>query len=144
MRRLLDILLALDTEYLRAVSAIWIERDGRGGWQARLSIARDKYDAPDAGIAGVAMMIWERVPDQCYPLNLDEIERDADVLGQAREVQQSGLIGRLDMARYDAIDRSTSYLIKSHAGTQAERTTWLLGLRERPENMIYGSSVEEG
>ena len=133
--RLLDIILAMDDDDRRALSAITIERTGGGEWQARLSICRSQYGAEEA-IPGVSLRSWVRVPDQYHPLDLDELRRDSDVRVQAVMVQLSGLIGQLDMARYDS-DRRTSYLIKSHAGSQQERTRWLMGLRERPENTIW-------
>jgi hypothetical protein len=158
MPKLLDIILALHDEDRRALSAIWIERAADGEWQARFSIARNQYaegqaierianhplgEAPDTQDLprGIAMVAWVRVPDQIYPIDIDELQRNTDVRAQAHAVQESGLIGKLDMARYDRADRSTSYLIKSHAGSQEERTAWLLSLRERPENTIF---LDEG
>jgi len=151
--KLLDIIMALQSEDRRALSAIWIERAADGSWQARCNIARDKFtgcdSAPDLEQIvssqigdvvippGIGFMAWERVEDQVYPLDLDELARDEGIRAQAAAVQDSGMIGRLDMARYDRADRSTAYLIKSHAGSQSERTRWLMGLRERPENTIY-------
>lgn len=136
MIKLLDIILAMEAEDRRALSAIWIERGRSGGWQARCSICRDKY-AESGAMAGIAMMVWERVPDQEYPLDLDEIERDRSVRAQAYALQESGMVGKIDMARFDGADHTTKYLIKTHAGSQQERTRWLLGLRARPENTIY-------
>lgn len=149
MRNLLDIVLALDAEDRRALSTIIIERSRDGGWQARCSICRDQY-AEGAAVErianqeigadippGIGMMAWVRVPDQEYPLDLDEIERDRSLRAQASALQASGLVGQLDMARFDRADQATSYVLKTHAGSQRERTQWLLSLRERPENTIY-------
>lgn len=137
MARLLDIILALGTEDLRCLSAITIERANNGGWQARCNICRDTHQEGPSGVRGVSLIAWERVPDQEYPLDLNDLARDRDMQSQAASLQASGLVGKLDMARFDSADRRTSYLIKTHAGSQAERTKWLMGLRERPENTIW-------
>jgi len=137
MARLLDIVLALGAEDLRCLSSIRIERCNDGAWQARCNICRDKYASRESRLRGVSLMAWERVHDQEHPLDLDEIERDRDMRAQATSLQVSGLVGLLDMARFDSADRRTSYLIKTHAGSQAERSRWLMGLRERPENTIW-------
>lgn len=143
MPNLLDIILALDDEDRRALSAIWIERGSAGIWQARCSIARQQYgERAHTCPPGVGLTAWVRVPDQIYPLDLDEIERDRHMRAQALAVQQSGIVGMLDLARYDRADRETRYLIKTHAGTQKERTQWLMRLNERPENTIYSSEAE--
>jgi len=140
MPKLLDIILALDAEDRRALSAIWIERSPDGGWQARCSICRDKFSNSSVS-PGVGLMAWERVPNQEYPLDLDELDRDRAMRAQAAALQESGLIGTLDLARYDREDRSTAYLIKTHAGSQRERTHWLLSLKERPENTLYADEA---
>lgn len=141
MVRLLDIVLDLTSEDLRCLSAITLERERHGGWQARCNICRDTHTQEPSGVRGVSMMAWERAPDQEYPIDIDELRRDADVRSQVRAVEQSGLIGRLDVARFDGADHRTSYLIKSHAGSQPERSRWLMGLRERPENTIWGNQT---
>lgn len=136
MPKLLDILLDLPREDLLAVSAISIERSNSGNWQARLNIFRNKYSEHDLH-EFVGMQAWERVPEQCYPLDLDEVERDADIRQQAAAVQESGIIGKLNMARFDSAAGHTRYLIKSHAGSQQERSRWALTIKERPENTIW-------
>jgi len=143
MARLLDIVLALGAEDLRCLSAVALERSRSGGWQARCNICRDKYASGDTRVRGVSLMAWERVPDQEHPVDINEIDRDRDVRAQVAGLQSSGLVGRLDMARFDGADRLTSYLIKTHAGSQAERSTWLMGLRERPEHTIYLQSIND-
>ena len=137
MAKLLDIVLAFAADDLRAISAITIERAASGGWQARTNIFRNKFSHAASEVPGISQMFWERVPDQVAALDLSEISRDADMRMQVAAVQSSGLLGSLQLARYDRDDRCTSYLVKSHAGCQRERTAWLLGLQERPENTIY-------
>ena len=137
MARLLDIVLALGAEDLRCLSSIRIERSRLGGWQARCNICRNMYEDGPSGVQGISLTSWVRVPDQEYPLALDELQRDRDVRAQAAALQASGLVGRLDMARFDCEDRRTSYLIKTHAGSQVERSRWLMRLLERPETTIW-------
>lgn len=137
MPKLLDILLALDPEDLRALSTIIIERHPDGHWQARLSVCRNKFSQTPNFRPGISMTAWERVADREYRLDLDEIERDRHIRAQVADVQHTAIVGRLNMARFDRDDRTTKYVIKTHAGSQAERTQWLLRLNERPENMIY-------
>jgi hypothetical protein len=114
----------LDAFQRECVSAIHIAAFG-GGHEARLSIAG--Y-LPTPGAAelpgGVDSVGFERWPDEVI-----EIGWQTPIVDQIRELEQSGICGHLNAARFrpegsetDAADRWT---VKTHAGSAGERSDWL-------------------
>lgn len=134
--RLLDIILTLSEQDRHDLSLIAIERNERGAWYAKLSISRMQTAEDQTAIQAdvdhlspnphVTVTALERVPDQEHPIDIDEINVSESVRAQAGVLQESGLVGRLDLARYDRANRTTGYKIKTHAGSQAERTAWIM------------------
>lgn len=75
---------------------------------------------------GVSVAGWTRWPD---------LERDLDALAeveeQIRDLYATGLLGTLDAARFTPLTDPTQpprWTVKTHAGSQAERSAWLLSL----------------
>ncbi|MDE3097378.1 MAG: hypothetical protein KGK07_15430 [Chloroflexota bacterium] len=71
---------------------------------------------------------WERWPDL-----VREVTTAEPIDAQIRALDRSGIVGRLDAARYDfgaAGQRQTGsvaeWIVKTHAGSAAERRAWLL------------------
>lgn len=130
METLAEIIASLEPVELRAVSALRIE-----GESCRLSIA---IFLPGAGPAtmpehiadvdlddlpeGVTVSGWTRSPD---------IERaivPEDIEGQIREVEESGLLGHLDVSRYEIGGQAAWWVVRTHASSDAERAAWLASL----------------
>lgn len=133
---LLDATMSIEPQLRRRISAISAEWD-KGEVAARFSInlmtpyrgrvaTVDTDDLP----AGVTFAGFERWPD---------IERaiatEPDMWEQIRELNASGVLGRLDAARFDygapAVQAGyapVSWTIKTHAGSQRERQAWVMGL----------------
>jgi hypothetical protein len=130
--RLLDIILTLSDQDRRDLSSIAIDRNDAGEWIATLSISRMQPPPDLPGIKDdlrrdhpeVSCTALMRVPDQEHPIDLEESNVSESVRAQAIILQESGLVGKLDMAKYDRATRTTGYKIKTHAGSQAERTAW--------------------
>lgn len=82
--------------------------------------------------AGVQAAGWERFPDQRRVVRMD-----VPISDQIAELDASGLVGGLDAARYQynlsdanaAGVAALSWTIKTHAGSQQERTAWLMSIR---------------
>jgi len=131
MRTLAEIIASLEPVELRAVSALRIE-----GESCRVSIALflpgagpailpehiadvdlDFLDLPE----GITVSGWTRYPD------IERAVMPVDVEGQIREVEESGLLGHLDVSRYEVEGRAW-WIVKTHAGSDAERAAWLVSL----------------
>lgn len=56
------------------------------------------------------------------------LAQSPDVPTQAEYLAASGYVGAVDSARYDYADRPTVWILKTHAGSDAERAEWLLSL----------------
>ncbi|MBI4589519.1 MAG: hypothetical protein HY725_11815 [Candidatus Rokubacteria bacterium] len=120
------------------LSALTIELADAGGWQARLSYAL-MVQSPLPGTggsmpAGVTLAAWERWPDNV--LALSAVRTEADILAAIRALEQSGLVGHLDLARVSEhhedsiIDR---YIVKTHAGSDEERRAWAFARNTVPK-----------
>jgi hypothetical protein len=85
-------------------------------------ISVDTEHLPD----GVSVAGWTRWPN---------LERDLDPFAQVeeqiRDLSATGLLGTLDAARFTPLsdpDLPPRWNVKTHAGSQAERSAWLLTL----------------
>lgn len=89
------------------------------------AIAVDQTDLP----AGIAVTSFERWPDRFSRLALTP-----DAKTQIRDLDRLGTLGRLDASEYRVTegDRSNhaaiSWIIKTHAGSDAERAAWIRGI----------------
>lgn len=119
LRRVRSIRVSLDAG--RAVAAI-----GFAGMRVagQTAIIGDE-PLPD-GVSFAGWIAW--------PSHAREIDMDTPIDDQIRTLHESGIVGRLDAARFDAPGATAygyprySWLIKTHAGSEAERATWLIGL----------------
>lgn len=86
----------------------------------RHEVTIDTDDLP----SGVGVTGFGRYPDQIRIIPLIE-----PLVDQLAAVERSGIAGHLDVARFDA-DAPTypHWHVKTHAGSQAERTAWLESL----------------
>lgn len=66
----------------------------------------------------IKLHMRERVPDATGLIDT------ADLGGQLSELEASGLVGHLNVERL----ASGRTVVSTHAGTQAERNAWLMGL----------------
>lgn len=121
-RSLADHVAASPPEMQRAISSIWIG-EAAGRWIARASISTFLSDPgldpvlPD----GVSRAAIHRHPDVEW-----DLDPTMSVEIQIRTLHATGMLGSLDAARYNGSDCAPSWVVKTHAGTQAERTAWML------------------
>jgi hypothetical protein len=131
---LAGILAELPASWRQRVSAITLETDDGVMWRARLlyamwtegpgladvgpyTVSVDRNALP----AGVTVRVAQRVPDTVHPLG----PLSADGIKRAIEqLTASGLVGGLDWSRRP----SGAWLIKTHAGSDAERRAWVRSL----------------
>ena len=131
-RTLRDLILAHEPLLRRTLSAIWVE-DTAAGRTATLSYVcygpigtgRGCYaTVDDAALPdGVTLGGVERWPDSRYVIDGGGTPDDA-----IRALDADRLVGALDWTRI-----GSRWIVKTHAGSQRERTAWLLSLtRSRP------------
>ncbi|MGH2496547.1 MAG: hypothetical protein ACRDIV_17755 [Ktedonobacteraceae bacterium] len=90
---------------------------------------------------GISMHGIERYPDRMV-----EIEASMPMEDQLRALHASGLVGGLDVIRLDADTEAArqqhalvSWVVKTHAASQAERLAWSQSLR-RKQQLSGGNS----
>ncbi|MGI8403715.1 MAG: hypothetical protein ACR2OE_02905 [Thermomicrobiales bacterium] len=100
--------------------ALMIPMSGSTLTTPRHEVTIDTGDLP----AGVGVAGFGRYPDQVRIISLIEPLSD-----QLAAVEESGIAGHLDVARFDA-DAPTypHWHVKTHAGSQAERVAWVESL----------------
>jgi hypothetical protein len=78
--------------------------------------------APPPGVAATAADRW---PDEIV-----ELDPATPADAQIRQLDASGLVGRVRAARLDAPDGgpTRAWIAETHAGSDAERANWLLSL----------------
>lgn len=141
---------------LRRVSRLWIERDPESWWlgvryAGMLDVAAYAERAPepdgwepaervtityDGDVPpGVGLEVLRCYPSVRHRLPLVGADPQDAVMAMLVALEASGLVGRLDLTRMesvtlDAITRRPwpVWLISTHAGSDAERHAWLLGL----------------
>lgn len=135
---LVDIVEGIPERLRSRIAALWIEPDGRGGWQVRISysqmvspypgeqaaagpyaICADLDDLP----AGVEARARTRYPDSVHALDVWGENPAPHLAHQIRALEDSALLGGLD-----AHDHGGRWLIKTHAGSDAERAAWIRSL----------------
>jgi hypothetical protein len=94
---------------------------GRSSFGSNI-IVIDTDDLPD----GISVTGWDRYSDRVV-----EISTETAMETQIRALHDSGFVGGLDAARFDggaeAVRRGlapVSWIVKTHAATQPERTEW--------------------
>ena len=125
--------------YRERLSAFTIERRG-GRWYAILTYALvvptnagteagpyaitvESRDLPP----GITLSGHVRVADSIHALVLrwqERIDPQAEVHAMLRAVHKSGVVGALDIARFDS-GGAPHWIVKTHAGSDAERAAWL-------------------
>lgn len=130
MTTLTEIVCELEPVFVASLSAIRIEMaDGEA--VAVLNCALFTDQVPDYVRAadlppGVGLTARVRWPDQRRPLSMD-----VPIDQQIRDLHASGLVGSLDAARFQEVSggrRAIRWLVKTHAGSDAERFAWLKSL----------------
>lgn len=88
---------------------------------SRYTITTDLTRSPKGGCATAS----ERQPDMVVA-----IDPATHPEAQISDLYASGLVGKLNMVRFLTSDGSSvrSWVIKTHAGSQEERSAWLLSL----------------
>lgn len=98
------------------------------GWRGNCGRLQDAATGepvlPGDGTPPVGLMAHEAESDQQVAIE------SHDILGQLAELTGSGLVGVLNVERI-----GNGWIASTHAGTQEERTRWLLGLNAPPDNV---------
>lgn len=145
MPTLTEIVTDLEPALLESLADIRVELDAvvPTAMTATLSFSlfrqppTERVIGPEPLPDGVGLMPIERWPAMVKPLALEP-----DVMTQIRDLDASGLVGHLDAAQYVTIPGDpaaiasghppVSYLIKTHAGSAAERQEWAATHNRKP------------
>jgi hypothetical protein len=135
---LLSVILRMDSADVAAIASIHLV-PSHGGYWASFTIIRWIRSASEQGVSqGAGRTEYELRPEVL-------LDPRQPVAHQLQAVQESGLLGNLASAKFrlgDAASESRAeYVVKTHAGSDAERAEWVRSYGPNIRLIAFSSAV---